>query len=193
MAAFPDDRSGGGRLPQLRAVANVLTGLRLVLAPVMALAVARGANRLALGVFVAAVASDLLDGRLARRSGAPSSFGGVLDHGTDATFVSLGLLACAAAGSVPVLLPVLIAAAFVQYAIDSRVLGGGALRASSLGRWNGVAYFVLLGVPVVRDGVGVGWPPDGIVFALGWALVATTLVSMGLRIRAWRALRQGRP
>ena len=47
-----------------------------------------------------------------------------------------------------------------------------------LGRWNGIAYFVLLGIPVVRDGLGIGWPGDVLVLALGWALVASTLASM---------------
>jgi hypothetical protein len=47
---------------------------------------------------------------------------------------------------------------------------------------------VLLGIPVVRDGLRVGWPGAALVSALGWALVASTLVSMAQRLRAgWRA------
>ncbi len=182
--------SGGGAgapIPHLRRVANALTGLRLAAAPGIAFAVHEGASLLALAIFVLAVVTDLLDGRLARRSGGGSRLGGFLDHATDATFVSLGLLAYAAAGSVPLLLPPLIAAAFAQYALDSRALQGSALRASALGRWNGIAYFALLGVPVVRDGAGIGWPPDGLVRGLGWARVATTLLSMALRLRSRRA------
>jgi phosphatidylglycerophosphate synthase len=167
-----------------------MTGLRLLCAPVAALAVHRGASGLALVLFVLAVATDLLDGRLARRSGGASPLGGLLDHATDATFVSLGLLALAASGVVPLPLPLLVAAAFVQYTLDSRALRGSVLRASALGRWNGVAYYVLLGIPVVRNGAGLGWPPDALVRALGWALVATTLVSMGLRALQLRVLRR---
>ena len=44
----------------------------------------------------------------------------------------------------PLVLPGLVAAAFVQYTLDSRALAGQRLRASALGRWNGIAYFVLL-------------------------------------------------
>lgn len=172
---------------RLLTAANALTAGRLAAAPVVAFAVSHGASVLALGVFVFAVVSDVLDGRLARRSGGASAFGGLLDHATDATFVSAGLLACAVAGTVPLPLAPLVAAAFVQYAVDSRALQGRALRASALGRVNGVAYFALLGVPVVRDGVGLGWPPDGLVRVLGWVLVGTTLVSMGLRLRRPRA------
>lgn len=172
--------------PLLRTAANALTIVRLVAAPVIALAIAYGANQIALASFVLAVATDVLDGKLARRSRTASAFGNLLDHATDATFVSAGLLACAVAGSVPLLLPLLIVAAFLQYVIDSRALRGATLRASALGRWNGVAYFVLLGTPVVRDGAGIGWPPDGLVRGLGWGLVATTLVSMALRRRQQR-------
>ena len=68
--------------------------------------------------------------------------------------------------------------AFAQYALDSRALAGRPLRASALGRWNGIAYFVLLGIPVVRDGLAIGWPPDALVRVLGWALVATTCASI---------------
>jgi len=187
--AFSEDRADAPR-PRLRTAANALTGLRLVSAPVAALAVHRGASLLALALFALAVATDLLDGKLARRHGEASSLGGLFDHATDASFVSLGLLAYAMSGVVPLLLPLLVAAAFLQYVLDSRVLRGRTLRGSVLGRWNGVAYYVLLGIPVIRDGVGLGWPPNALVRSIGWALVATTLLSMALRARPWPAARR---
>jgi len=161
--------------------ANLLTGLRLAAAPATATAIATGAAGVALGLFALAVASDLADGPLARHRDEASALGGLLDHATDATYVSLGLAACAWSGLVPAWLPLLVAASFVQYVLDSRALRGQRLRASGLGRANGVAYFVLLGVPVVRDGLGLGWPPDAWIERVGWGLVATTLVSMGER------------
>ena len=169
--------------------ANALTGLRLLSAPLLAGAVLMGAHGVALALFVLAVASDLLDGRVARHYGEASPLGGTLDHTTDALFVSLGLLAVAATGETTFLLPPLIGLAFAQYALDSRALSGRPLRASALGRWNGIAYFVLLGIPVVRDGLGIGWPPSVLVGAIAWALVATTLVSMATRLQALLASR----
>lgn len=80
------------------------------------------------------------------------------------------------------LLPALVAAAFAQYALDSRVARGGALRASRLGRWNGIAYYVMLGIPLVRDALGLAWPGQALVLALSYALVASTLLSMADRI-----------
>jgi phosphatidylglycerophosphate synthase len=166
--------------------ANGLTASRLVAAPIIALAILREAHGIALVVFAAAVLTDFLDGPLARRSGEASPLGGVLDHATDATFVTSGTAALGCTGQVPQILPWLIGAAFLQYAVDSRVAAGRSLRTSALGRWNGVAYFVLLGIPVVRDGLGLGWPGALLVGALGWALVASTLVSMTQRLWALR-------
>jgi phosphatidylglycerophosphate synthase len=176
-----------------RTRANALTALRLAAAPACAFAVACQAHGLALALFVLAVATDLVDGLVARRYGETSALGGLLDHATDATFVSLGCLAVATRGEAPWILSFLIAAAFVQYVLDSRSPGpsaptrqGWALRASALGRWNGIGYFVLLGIPVVRDGLSIGWPPGGLVLGIGWTLVLSTVVSMLDRLLAAR-------
>jgi len=174
--------------PRLATRANALTGLRLGLAPLLVWAVCTGAGVLALACFVLAVCTDLADGRVARRFGEASALGGFLDHATDALFVASGLGALAWARLVPAPLPALVLAAFAQYALDSRALAGRPLRASALGRWNGIGYFVLLGIPVVRDGLELGWPADALVRALGWALVATTCASMLDRLLAHRRI-----
>jgi len=166
--------------------ANALTLLRLLAAAPCAWAVTTGRPVLAAAAFALAVASDLADGRLARRRGEASALGGLLDHASDATFVSVGLGALAVRGEVPAALPALVALAFLQYALDSRALAGRPLRASRLGRWNGIAYFALLGVPLVRDAALPGWPPPGAVAAAGWLLVVATLVSMADRVLARR-------
>lgn len=176
---------------RLRTRANALTALRLVCGPLLVLALLERAALAAALLFWVAVATDLLDGRIARRFGETSALGGFLDHVTDAAFVSLGLAALVLRGEAPWLLPVLVALAFLQYTLDSRVIEGGALRASALGRWNGIAYFVPVGTVVVRDALALAWPGRGLVFALGWLLVASTLLSMTDRALALR--RASRP
>jgi cardiolipin synthase len=172
--------------------ANALTAIRLALIPAVVYTIGSGLSRPAFAIFWLAVATDLFDGRVARRRGEASRLGGFLDHASDALFVSAGLAACAARDQVPFLLPPLVLIAFVQYALDSRVLAGRRLRTSTIGRTNGIAYFVLLGIPVGRDALGLGWPPDALVSLLGWLLVASTLVSMADRACAWRATRTAR-
>ncbi|HEU4430996.1 MAG TPA: CDP-alcohol phosphatidyltransferase family protein [Myxococcota bacterium] len=189
--ADPARRRGSDLPPALSKLAtraNALTLARLALAPLLAWAICTHAAQLALACFALAVASDLADGRVARRFGEASPLGGFLDHATDATFVAAGLAALALLGLVPAPLPLLVLAAFTQYALDSRALAGRTLRASALGRWNGIAYFVLLGIPVVRDGLALGWPANGLVRALGWTLVASSCASMADRgLALWRA------
>ena len=164
-------------------LANALTGTRLLTAPLLATAVLHEARGAAALLFGWAVLSDLMDGRLARRRGEVSNFGGLLDHSTDALFCSVSLGALAWVAVVPVPLPFLVALAFTQYMLDSRSIAGRPLRASFLGRWNGIFYFVMVGIPVVRDALGLAWPGPVLVMAIGWVLVASTVVSMG--DRAW--------
>ena len=163
--------------------ANGITLLRLFAAPALAVAVLDGAHDLAAGLFWFAVATDVADGRVARRYGEVSAWGRVIDHAVDATFVTTGAAALATTGVLPPALSFLIALAFVQYAIDSRWVGQTAVRPSRLGHWNGIAYYVIVAVPIMRDALGLPWPGPPWVFAAGWILVATTAVSIAGRLR----------
>jgi len=166
--------------------ANGLSLLRLVLVPALAAAIVHERAWAGGLLFALAVATDLADGPLARRRGEASPLGGLLDHAVDATLCVVGLAAWAWRGEVPVVLAPLVAAAFAQYVLDSRALAGRALRASALGRWNGIAYYVLVAVPLYRDALGLAWPARGAIAAAGWLLVLSTLVSMADRLLARR-------
>ena len=163
-------------------LSNGLTSLRLVAAPVFYWLIVNRMWSAACLLFWLAVLSDFVDGRLARSRGESSAFGGLLDHSSDATFVTLGQIALVVGGRLPAVLPVLVVAAFLQYVFDSRILAGRALRASFIGRWNGIFYFVPIGVVVTREWLGLASPPDEWVFLLGWALVASTSISMADRL-----------
>jgi phosphatidylglycerophosphate synthase len=167
--------------------ANALTGARLLSAPVLALCIIEDAPWPATWIFAFAVATDFADGFVARRYDEASAFGRLLDHSVDAAFVTLGAAALAWMGALPALLPTLIAASFLQYALDSRAPVSAGPRPSSLGRWNGIAYYVIVATPIVRDALGLGWPSASLVTALGWLLVGSTLLSMVDRFRTRRA------
>jgi phosphatidylglycerophosphate synthase len=163
--------------------ANALTLIRLALAPVLVWALLTQQNLLALGAFGLAVFTDLADGWVARRFGEASPLGGLFDHAVDATFVTCGSAALAWLGVLPAPLPALIAIAFLEYALDARFFESHGLRGSFLGRWNGIAYYVVVGVPVVREALSLGWPGSGLVRGLGWLLVVSTLASIADRLR----------
>ena len=96
--------------------AHLLTGLRLALALPIAIAFARpdflSADLVAV-LLAAAIASDYFDGVVARRYGTASTGGQLFDHATDCLFVTACLTGAALAGQVPLVLPVLIAVAFM--------------------------------------------------------------------------------
>lgn len=170
-----------------RTRANALTLARALIAPCLAAAIALGRPVTATLLFWIAVATDFADGWIARRRGEMSPLGGLLDHAVDAALCVLGLAALAAQGVVPWVLPPLVAAAFLQYVLDSSSHRGRPLVASQLGRWNGIAYWVLVATPVMRDALGWSFPPATLVWILGVALCISTVASMLSRFAARRA------
>jgi phosphatidylglycerophosphate synthase len=166
--------------------ANALTLLRLLAAPCLVLTILAGQVWAAALLVALAVVTDLADGRVARRFGEVTRLGGLLDHAVDATFVTAGSAALAWLGALPAALPPLIALAFLQYALDSSPAGTGVLRASRLGRWNGIAYYAVVALPLARDALGLTQPAAQWVYGMGWLLVASTLVSIADRLCAAR-------
>jgi phosphatidylglycerophosphate synthase len=170
--------SGRGRRLTL---SNGITLLRLLSVPFFFAAIEGRHWPVACALFWLAVGTDFVDGRIARARGESTHFGGLLDHASDAGFVTAGLAALAIDARVTALLPLLVVVAFVQYVLDSRWLAGHPLRASALGRWNGICYFVPPGIVVTREALGLAWPADVAVSLLGWLLVASTTLSIADR------------
>ena len=174
-------------------MAHLLTAVRLGLAPPLAVAFARpdflDARVVAL-LLAAALATDYADGIVARRRGTASAGGQLFDHATDCLFVTAGLAGAALAGAVPPALPVLVAVAFGQYVFDSYVVHRRKrLRMSTIGRWNGIGYFVPLVVIAAARLEAV----PGLTAALllgarltAYALIVSTVVSIADRATAAR-------
>lgn len=166
-------------------MAHLLTGVRLCIVVPSGLAFAGWAfgEPLWPAAFMAiAIATDYFDGKVARARGTASPAGQVFDHSTDFLFVTGGLSGAATVGAVPLLLPILIVAAFSQYVLDSSFLyRQKRLRMSKLGRWNGILYFV----PLVILALAHLSIPSGVAEVLGlaalgmsWLLVLSTVASI---------------
>lgn len=171
-------------------MANAVTAVRLALVLPVAVALAHPAllrpGILALMLAVA-IASDYVDGPIARRTGTASPRGMLFDHTTDCLFVTGGLTGAAVAGSITPILPVLIPFAFGQYVVDSYVWSRRRqLRASFLGRWNGIFYFVpIVLITIARLAAPPAPVPPQVASVLGFAagglgylLAASTVASM---------------
>ena len=165
-------------------MANALTAIRLLLVIPFAFCMTKGDVRFAvfaLIVWAVALLTDFLDGPIARSRGTVTAWSGTFDHTTDFLFVTSGLFAGAYRGAFPWILPALIVAAFSQYFIDSYwIHRHRKLRGSKLGRYNGMLYFVPPCMEtLIRLGVRFLQP---LLTILVWALVVSTLVSMGQRL-----------
>jgi len=97
-----------GPAPGPANLANALTALRLVLAPVFLVLYVGGDRLRALAAFAAAAATDLLDGLVARVLRQQTRLGAFLDPIADKLLAACALVALAATGRLPRWLPVLV-------------------------------------------------------------------------------------
>jgi phosphatidylglycerophosphate synthase len=177
-------------------MAHLLTGLRLLAVAPAAWAFSRpdrSSAWLLVALVVVAIATDVLDGMVARRTGTASARGMLFDHTTDFLFVTGGLAGASMAGLLPTMLPVLIVVAFSQYVLDSYFLHRQRqLRMSFLGRWNGILYFVpLVMITIAALRVpGLGELARALVRPFAVLLMVTTVASILDRAVAPRRTRQ---
>jgi phosphatidylglycerophosphate synthase len=96
-------------------------------------------------IALAAAVSDFVDGRVARRMHSADGFGRWLDSLADIVFILTALSCEVRAGAIRGYIPALIAASFVQYAVDSVVIRGSATPVKSrLGHWAGIMNYGLV-------------------------------------------------
>jgi phosphatidylglycerophosphate synthase len=162
----------------VRVIPNLLSASRYLLAIPAGWLVWQQAWVPAVIVLWIAIATDIADGYLARRLNIQSNLGGLLDHSSDAIFVTSMLAALASLSLVPVVLPIMVIIAFLQYMLDSKSLSGKPLRSSQLGRYNGICYFIFAGFPVMQITLGITLIPFDLFIWFGWGLVLSTAISM---------------
>jgi len=164
--------AGSGR--RVLTVPNAISALRIALIPVFwALIVDEQTTTAGLILFGCVVATDWVDGTIARRTGQVSELGKVLDPVADRLAIAAGIIALAIRGVFPVW------AAFVIIARDVAVLAVGVFLLSRRHvrievRWIGkVATFSLmvavpaiswgaLDVPLAAAATAVGWVSFGV-------------------------------
>jgi cardiolipin synthase len=158
--------AGGPPEPGPWTLANGLTALRLVLAPVFLVLYVRGDVLRALAAFAAAAATDVLDGLVARALRQHTRLGEFLDPIADKFLAACALVALAATGRLPAWLPVLVVTR------DAAQLLGAALLRGTHHR-----------VPVAPTRIGK--------YAT-FALAATVVIALGSDFGAWTGA-QGAP
>ena len=199
---------------------NILTAGRLVLSlfVFVGLAVAGGGPvsdpgagfvlvRWAFVAFAIAAVTDFFDGWLARRYGAVSVAGAILDPIADKVLICaaiLGLMTLTKSLAFTVPAALILFREFAVSALREVAAGGGVkLPVTRLAKWKTTLQLVALGALMILAGwTAFGLPPDRALFAdavlgalaLWWIACAVTLITGAqYGAQAWRALSKDRP
>lgn len=189
----------------MKALPNLITGLRIALALFVFFALAAAAgdvpplelegpanfalDRWAVLAFVVAALTDFVDGWLARRMGTTSAWGAILDPIADKVLVCaavLGLMALAASPAVVVPAALILFREFTISALREATAGRITLPVTLLAKWKTTLQLIALGAElIVATWSALGWPPDPgkilaitwLAHALLWIAAAVTLIT----------------
>jgi phosphatidylglycerophosphate synthase len=154
-----------------------------------------GLGAAAAGLFVLIAASDVLDGRLARRYGSESSVGRVVDHLADIGFILAALSTYVVQRLLPWWVPAAAGGAFVFYVLDSWAHGGSdtpRLIGSRVGHLGGICNYGLVGILAFNNTASLHLLPPEILAKLFWLVPLYSAGSVLSRLLVWRPQRRGR-
>ena len=174
----------------LKHVPNMLTGMRLACAPALAVLLASGDDRAALGIFAFAGLSDAADGFLAKRFNLATRFGRFLDPAADKLLMLAAFVALAALHKTPVWLAALVIArdvAIVAGIILARFLELPIkIEPLAIGKISTAVQIGYIGFVLVVLSFGFDWPmlTKFAVYFAAAATIASWLGYGGLLLRA---------
>ncbi len=164
-------------------VANLLTGLRLVLVPVFLVALfADGGHQniwrvVAFAVFAVAVITDRLDGALARSYGMVTEFGTLADPIADKLLIGAALIGLAVLGDLPWWVSIVILAREIAVTVlRFAVLRRGVIPASRGGKLKTLVQAVAIGLFVLPLHALPG-PWVGGAWVVMWAAIVLTVLT----------------
>ncbi|MGC9159528.1 MAG: CDP-alcohol phosphatidyltransferase family protein [Terracidiphilus sp.] len=179
------------RLNRFRTTPNLLTLLRICLAPFLVTAILENRYALGFGLFVAAGLSDALDGTLARLLRQRTVLGHYLDPVADKLLLSTLFLVLTSKGLIPARVTVLVlgrdVAILVVAAILYAAVGKREFNPSLFGKASTLAQVTAVAVVLLHQLTAVHWVTVFETWALG-ATVVLTVIS-GLHY-AWGASRR---
>jgi cardiolipin synthase len=178
-------------LNPFRATPNLLTLLRICLAPFLVAAVLEAHYAVGFGLFVAAGLTDALDGTLARVLKQRTQLGQYLDPVADKLLLSTLFLVLTHLGLIPVTVTALVFGRDVGILVVAAILYAAAGRRefgpSLLGKANTVAQVAAVAAVLLHQLTTAQWVTDSRLLAL-YATIALTVAS-GLQY-AWVAARR---
>ena len=170
---------GRGTTAILLTLPNVITFARLCAVPLAVWLVVEHQLALAFFLFVAAGASDAVDGWLARRNGGGNSIGAMLDPVADKALLVTMYVSLAAVNELPDWLAILVVfrdAVIVGGVVVLSLLGQQVMiRPLYVSKLNTALQIVLVAVTLLSAGFGLSAPIA--IDVLTWVVAATTLGS----------------
>jgi cardiolipin synthase len=158
-------------------IPNVISFLRIALTPVfVALIVNTDTRRAGLVLFVVVVATDWVDGALARATGQVSDLGKVLDPVADRLAIAAGLIALVVADAFPLWAALLILVRDVTVLIAGLVLLSARRARIEVRHLGKVATFSLMAAIACIAWGSLGYPLAPAALASGWAFYAVGIV-----------------
>ncbi len=158
-------------------IPNLLSFLRILLIPVfVSLIVHHPTTTAGLIVFAGVVATDWVDGWIARRTGQVSELGKVLDPTADRLAIAAGLIALVVRGAFPLwaALLILVRDAAILIAGASLLIGRGVrLEVRFIGK--AATFMLMMAIPWVSWG-NLGLPLADAALVAGWASFAVGIV-----------------
>ena len=165
---------------------NFLPVFRIMSIPALVLAFqlpGAWANWTALLIFVVAGLTDYLDGMLARKLGATTDFGRMLDPIADKMLAAAAILMLLVTGNIPLVPALIIICREILVSGLREYLGNREVKilVSSLAKWKTATQFAALGMLLAGEAViwpkGLFWSMSEIGTVLLWAAAALTVVT----------------
>jgi cardiolipin synthase len=183
--------ASNARLNPFRTAPNLLTLLRICLAPFLVAAILEGHFALSFGLFVAAGLTDALDGTLARMLKQRTMLGQYLDPVADKLLLSTLFLVLTHMGLIPATVTVLVFGRDVGILLVAAILYAAAGRRefspSLLGKANTFVQVSAVAAVLLHQLIAAQWVADVRILALDSTMVLT--VVSGLHY-AWAASRR---
>ncbi|MDR0357259.1 MAG: CDP-diacylglycerol--glycerol-3-phosphate 3-phosphatidyltransferase [Clostridiales Family XIII bacterium] len=159
-------------------VPNTLTMIRIALIPVFVAFLLNGYSYAAAGIFIAAAATDALDGYIARKKNLVTNFGKLMDPLADKLLVVSALACLTELGEIASwMVIVILAREFMITGLRSVAAGEGVIiAAGASGKWKTAAQMIAIAAVLLRNWpfALIGFPFDRIML---WIAVALTVYS----------------
>jgi len=167
------------RLNPFRAAPNILTLLRICIAPFLVAAIFEDRYALSFGLFVAAGLTDALDGTLARLLSQRTMLGSYLDPVADKLLLSTLFLVLTHKGLIPARVTVLVFGRDVGILVVAAILyaavGRREFRPSIFGKANTLVQVAAIAAVLLHQLTPVLWVADFRVLALDLTIVLTVV------------------